>query len=97
ATGRNAVGRGWVASRYRRMPRLNADSIQVPQSSNQIRVVDAAFVAAAHRDRLQVHVWSVNAEAEMTAVLEIGVDGIMTDRPSLLRDVLQARGRLLLG
>ena len=95
--GRNAVALAWVASRLGRMPRLNADCIQVPQSSNRIRVVDAAFVAAAHRARLQVHVWSVNAEAEMTALLELGVDGIMTDRPSLLRDVLQARGRLLLG
>ena len=93
--GRNAVAVAWAASRVGRMPRLNADCIQVPVSSSRIRIIDAAFVDAAHRAGLPVHVWTVNAAAEMTALLELGVDGIMTDRPSLLRNVLQARGRLV--
>jgi glycerophosphoryl diester phosphodiesterase len=49
-------------------------------------------VAAAHDRGLQVHVWTVNDPAEMTSLLDIGVDGIITDRPDLLKEVLQGRG-----
>lgn len=93
--GRNAVAVAWAASRFGRMPRFNADCIQVPVTSNRIRVVDAAFVRAAHRAGLQVHAWTVNIAAEMTRLLELGVDGIMSDRPSTLRSVLIGRGQWL--
>jgi glycerophosphoryl diester phosphodiesterase len=42
---------------------------------------------------LAVHAWTVNDEAEMRRLLALGVDGIMTDRADLLRDVLLARGQ----
>ncbi|TMB92309.1 MAG: glycerophosphodiester phosphodiesterase [Chloroflexi bacterium] len=93
---RNAVAIAWAAARLGRMPRFGADCIQIPVSSNGIRVVDAAFVRAAHRAGLQVHVWTVNLAAEMTRLLDLGVDGIMSDRPSLLRTVLIGRDRWLL-
>jgi len=46
--------------------------------------VDAAFVAAAHRHGLWVHPWTVNDPAEMERLIELGVDGLFTDRADLL-------------
>lgn len=65
---------------------------QVPTHHNRIRVVDRAFVGHAHRLNLQVHVWTVDEPAEMNRLLDLGVDGLMTDRPEVLRDVLIDRG-----
>ena len=56
-------------------------------------LVDRAFVAAAERYNLQVHVWTIDDEAEMNRLLDMGVHGLMTDRPRVLKDVLLARGK----
>ena len=50
-------------------------------------------MATAARHGLPVHVWTVNEAAEMTRLLDLGVHGIMTDVPTVLRDVLVARGQ----
>ena len=55
------------------------------------RVIDARFVAAAHQRGLPVHAWTVNDPAEMGRLLDLGVDGIMSDDAPALRDVLVAR------
>ncbi|HEX6872381.1 MAG TPA: glycerophosphodiester phosphodiesterase [Micromonosporaceae bacterium] len=65
---------------------------QVPVRYAGVRVVDARFVRHAHRLGLQVHVWTIDDPAEMHELLDLGVDGIMTDRIEILRDVLIARG-----
>ena len=65
---------------------------QVPEQQGPLRVVDQRFVSGAHRLGLEVHVWTINAEDRMRALLDLGVDGIVTDRPDLLRDVLKSRG-----
>ncbi|MGI8595657.1 MAG: glycerophosphodiester phosphodiesterase [Solirubrobacteraceae bacterium] len=75
-----------------RIPRLGADCIQVPIRAGRVRIVTARFVGAAHRAALPVHVWTVNDEATMHALLDRGVDGIMTDRLDVLRDVFASRG-----
>jgi glycerophosphoryl diester phosphodiesterase len=51
-------------------------------------VVDRRLMAAAHGCGLQVHVWTVDEPAEMRHLLALGVDGIMSDRPDLLMEVL---------
>jgi glycerophosphoryl diester phosphodiesterase len=65
---------------------------QVPEQQGPLQVVDHRFVAGAHKLGLEVHVWTINTEERMRALLDLGVDGLVTDRPDLLRDVLQSRG-----
>ncbi|MEZ5116730.1 MAG: glycerophosphodiester phosphodiesterase [Candidatus Nanopelagicales bacterium] len=77
--------------RFRRPP--GAAAAQVPERVGPRRLVDRRFVHAAHRAGLQVHVWTVNDPAAMTRLLDLGVDGLMTDRPTQLREVLRERGQ----
>lgn len=64
---------------------------QVPVSQGRLKIVDRKFVQAAHRRDLEVHVWTIDDEADMRALLDLGVDGLVTDRPDLLREVLRSR------
>jgi len=79
------------------MRRLGADCIQVPISRGPIPIVTARFIAAAHRAGLPIHVWTINEETTINQLLDLEVDGIMTDRLRLLRDVLTRRGLALTG
>jgi glycerophosphoryl diester phosphodiesterase len=58
-----------------------------------VRLATRQFIRRAHAAGLQVHVWTVNDPAIMTSLLDLGVDGIMTDQTELLRDLLVARGQ----
>ena len=69
-----------------------AKCCQVPVADKGIPVADGRFIEAAHRLGLQVHVWTINEEAEMRRLLDLGVDGLVTDRPGLLKRVLESRG-----
>jgi glycerophosphoryl diester phosphodiesterase len=70
---------------------LGGACVQVPVRQGPIPIVDRRFVVAAHRRGLPVHVWTIDDADEMEQLLELGVDGIMTDRPVVLKDVLQRR------
>ncbi|MEV4755139.1 glycerophosphodiester phosphodiesterase [Micromonospora sp. NPDC049559] len=65
---------------------------QVPVRYGRVPVVDRRFVRYAHRLGLQVHVWTIDEPAEMHELLDLGVDGIMTDHVDVLRDVYRSRG-----
>ncbi len=69
-----------------------AVALQVPPSYQGIAIVTAEAVAAAHALGLEVHVWTVNDAAEMDALLDLGIDAIMTDVPATAMDVLRGRG-----
>ena len=73
--------------------RIQAGCAQVPLQLGGRALVDERFLVAAHDRGLQVHVWTVDTLEETTALLDLGVDGIMTDRPTMLRDVLIERGQ----
>lgn len=66
--------------------------VQVPPTAKGHTLVDERFVRVAHRLDLAVHVWTVDEPGEMERLLDLGVDGIMTDRPAVLREVLERRG-----
>jgi len=70
----------------------DAGCAQVPVEHRGLIVVDRRFLAAAHARGVQVHVWTIDDEAQMEQLVDLGVDGIMSDRPAVLRGVLQRRG-----
>ncbi|MDQ1495823.1 MAG: glycerophosphoryl diester phosphodiesterase [Actinomycetota bacterium] len=72
--------------------RLPSPCAQVPTSVRGVSLVDERFVAAAHARGVKVHVWTIDDRAEMIRLLDLGVDGLMTDRPEVLREVLESRG-----
>jgi glycerophosphoryl diester phosphodiesterase len=84
-----------IAAATGRMPRLGADCLQVPIRHHGVTIVTERFVRAAHRSGLPVHVWTVDDEPTMHRVLDLGVDGIMTNRPRVLLDVLARRAAQL--
>jgi glycerophosphoryl diester phosphodiesterase len=66
---------------------------QVPVRQGPVLILDKRFIAGAHRLGLAVHVWTIDDPVEMERLLDLGVDGIMTDRPSVLKEVLVRRGQ----
>lgn len=67
--------------------------LQIPEVYGKIRVLTPGLLRRAHALGKQVHVWTIDDPAAMHRLLDVGVDGIMTDRTDLLRDVLIERGQ----
>ena len=66
-----------------------AVALQVPPAFRDVPIVTPPFVRAAHDLGLEVHVWTINEEAEMERLLALGVDGLMTDFPARAAAVLR--------
>jgi glycerophosphoryl diester phosphodiesterase len=92
SAGPATVARAWAASRAGRSLPGSVDAYQVPARARSGLRLDRKFVAAAHAAGSQVHAWTVNEAVDMEQLLDIGVDGIITDRPDTLNDVLRRRG-----
>ncbi|GAA0967123.1 glycerophosphodiester phosphodiesterase [Acrocarpospora macrocephala] len=75
------------------LARAGVPCAQVPIGVRGLRIVTPAFVRTAHAIGMQVHVWTIDAPQIMERLLDLGVDGIMTDNISGLRGVLDARGQ----
>ncbi|NED37856.1 glycerophosphodiester phosphodiesterase [Streptomyces sp. SID8499] len=71
--------------------RRSAVAAQVPVAQSGVPVADRLFVRAAHALGLQVHVWTINEPERMHRLLDLGVDGIMTDHIDTLREVMRER------
>jgi glycerophosphoryl diester phosphodiesterase len=70
----------------------DVDCFQVPLRFRFLPVLTPRFLARAHGVGIKVHVWTVNDPALMRRLLDLGVDGVMTDRADLLADVMRDRG-----
>jgi hypothetical protein len=70
-----------------------AACVQVPTTYRNRTLVDARFVNAATCRGIPVHVWTIDEPAEIHRLLDLGVGGIMTDRPSVLKQVMEERGQ----
>ena len=68
-------------------------ALQVPHRRGPMPVVTAGLVRRAHAAGAHVHVWTVDDPAEMEQLLDLGVDGLITDRTDVLKDVLISRGQ----
>lgn len=67
-------------------------ALQIPPSFGDVALVTAESVALAHELGLEVHVWTIDDPDEMAALLDLGIDALMTDVPPLAARLLQARG-----
>lgn len=82
--------------RLGRLWRVPADAVHIPETWGGRRVLTPRLVRDLHAHGLMVNVWTVNDPADMNRLLDWGVDGIITDRPDLLADILAERfGRAL--
>jgi glycerophosphoryl diester phosphodiesterase len=67
------------------------EALQIPTEYQSLKLVSAESIAAAHRIGIEMHVWTVNDASEMRDMLALGVDGILTDYPARLLDLLHPR------
>jgi glycerophosphoryl diester phosphodiesterase len=97
SAGRNEI-RGFLTGvRLRTRPLArrslrDVDALQVPVRERSVTVVDAASLEVAHALGKKVHVWTINDRDEMAQLIDLGVDGLVTDRADLLKDLLIERG-----
>jgi glycerophosphoryl diester phosphodiesterase len=90
--------RGWLPGAVppgalgRLLP-VPAAMAQLPRRQGPLPLVDRSLLRAAHAEGVEVHVWTINDPAEMRELLDLGVDGLVSDRPDLLRAELARRGQ----
>jgi glycerophosphoryl diester phosphodiesterase len=78
-------------SRLEALGRPAYDALQVPVEHKGITLVTPRFLGAAHSRDVRVDVWTINDAAEMRRLWDLGVDGVMTDRPGVLAGLLEER------
>ena len=87
---RQAV-RFYIGARLKIPQYFSAGCLQFPKMHGKRQLVTPKTIAYAHRRGLQIHVWTINDEASINELLDMGVDGIMTDNCALLKKILQRR------
>lgn len=101
SAGPREIAREVARARLRRSPNDRSLSrpvatpyrcLQVPVRHRQLEILTPELVHQAHLRGIDVHVWTIDEPLEMNRVLDMGVDGVMTDHPTVLRTVLRRRG-----
>ncbi len=93
SAGTLATASFWRAVReHTPLPDLAAVAFQVPERQGDLVVVDEEFVRAAHGAGIAVHVWTINDTESMDRLVDLGVDGIISDLPTTLVGELNGRG-----
>lgn len=77
----------------RRLLAGRGDALQVPHHNRGLHIVTEGFIARAHTTGHPVHVWTIDDSDEMGLLLDLGVDGLITDRTDVLKEVLIRRGQ----
>ncbi len=90
SAGPSAAMAMFAASRLGRTSKRPVNAYQLPRSVKGA-AVDRKLVDAVHRAGAHIHVWTVDEPSDMHELLDLGVDGIITDRPDLLNDVIEER------
>ncbi len=80
-------------SAARTATRQRVNALQVPHRRGRFSVVTPKLVRRAHAAGAHVHVWTVDEPSEMEELLDMGVDGLITDRTDVLKEVLIRRGQ----
>ena len=91
SAGAAEVLRFWLAARLGRGPRSRPDydALQIPPTHGPLTVIHPRLVDAARRHDLHVHAWTIDDPAEMRRLIDLGVDGLVSDRPDRLVDLLR--------
>ncbi|MCR6712178.1 MAG: glycerophosphodiester phosphodiesterase [Demequina sp.] len=98
SAGTGEFGRFWAGAGVGlsgRRPIAHVDALQVPWKVGRTTVLARRHIDRAHGEGRSVYVWTINEPADMETLLDMGVDGLVSDRADLLKDVLIARGRWL--
>lgn len=77
-----------------RVRRLLADldALQIPERQGPVRIVTDGLIRDAHAAGVEVHVWTINADVDMRRLLDLGVDGLVTDRADAAVAMVNGRG-----
>ncbi|MDQ3738912.1 MAG: glycerophosphodiester phosphodiesterase [Actinomycetota bacterium] len=87
-----ALGQGEIARlKFQGMAR-HGNAAQVPVRTGRLTIVTPRLLRRAHAGGIAVHVWTIDDADEMHRLLDLGVGGVLTDRPGVLKDVLTERG-----
>lgn len=94
APGLATTGVFWAATQgiLPGIPLPGYHALQVPTTYQGLGIVSQPFITKAHNNNLAVHVWTIEDRAQMEQLIDQGVDGIMTNRPTLLEEVLTEKG-----
>ena len=77
--------------KFNKDAKYNASYLQIPKSYLGYKLISKKLLDYCKKNGIKVHVWTINERNEMKNLIGIGVDGIMTDRPKILKKILKTK------